>query len=224
MSTFELHFFPKSKILIARGISGKQRGKQFVIEAWGGPYAVVSSHTMNAAPTTPGTYIIEKMHPYRTPTWPLSRIKWGTKLRDRPGSNDVWYELPSGQWGSVKDLVGADRNQLRQYHQNLYGTATIPKTWVFNDFGPLAIRYYKDTNNNRHLDANERLMGEMFHTTAENEAESARGLPVKLLPSHGCIHIKPKDRDKLIALHAFERGTVFIVHPYSAAAPAHAIP
>ncbi len=96
----------------------------------------------------------------------------------------------------------------------LYNRNGVPATWVFNDFGPLAIRWFKDLNGNRKLDKNERLSGQMFHTTAENEAQHARRARLQMVPSHGCIHLKPQDRETLFVIGAFKPGTTFIVHPY----------
>ncbi|GAA3916142.1 hypothetical protein GCM10022277_08530 [Litoribacillus peritrichatus] len=39
---------------------------------------------MAEQPTTAGTFIIDKAHAYRTPTWAWSAIKWGTLLMDKP--------------------------------------------------------------------------------------------------------------------------------------------
>ncbi len=40
-------------------------------------------------------------------------------------------------------------------------------------------------------------------------------LPVNFVPSHGCIHLKPADRDKIFALGAFKPKTSFTVHKYN---------
>jgi hypothetical protein len=87
----------------------------------------------------------------------------------------------------------------------------VPATWVFNDFGPLAIRFFKDTNHNGILDQNEKLSGEMIHTTPKNEAQYRRHQPVTLEESHGCIHIAPRDRDQLNLMGAFTRGTPLVI-------------
>ncbi|GAA3916134.1 L,D-transpeptidase [Litoribacillus peritrichatus] len=113
---------------------------------------------------------------------------------------------------------GIERQDVIKQHESLYGkdvSPKVPKTWIFNDFGPVAIRYFKDLNNNGKLDGRETLSGEMFHTTPDNEAEYAQKLPVRLYPSHGCIHLKPTDRDKLFSIGAFKRGTLFTVHKYT---------
>ncbi len=71
--------------------------------------------------------------------------------------------------------------------------------WVFNDFGPIAIRYFKDLNSNKILDDGEILEGRMIHTTAEDEALHFRGKKISLTESHGCIHIKPAARSYFIS-------------------------
>lgn len=205
----ELHFYPGVHTLVLN--SGKQR-LQF--EAWGGPASIGSDPYMPEEPTWPGQYIIHSTSPYRTPTWPASKLAWGTKLRDMPKINDVWYELPSGKWGSVQKDVGFSRVEITKMYFQLYGKVTVPSFWVFNDFGPISIRWFKDLNNNKVLDGKETLSGQMFHTTPQDEANTALGKKVNLTPSHGCIHLKPKDRDLLIAKKAFAPKTLFIVHKY----------
>lgn len=91
----------------------------------------------------------------------------------------------------------------------------VPRSWVFNDFGPLAIRYFEDIDGDGKRGPAEPLSGEMIHTTPENEAQTSRGLDVKLGQSHGCIHVRPVDRDALRNLGAFTKGNVFVVHRYS---------
>jgi hypothetical protein len=182
------------------------------IEAWGGPEHTVHSPMMNMRPTTPGHYIIHSVGPYRTNTWPLSKIRWGTRLRDT--SFDVLFEENPGRWSSVQKKTGLSRAQVIDSYFRLYGEYRVPDRWMFNDFGPLAIRYFRDLNRNRKLDKNEHLMGEMFHTTPDNEAQFARGQSIMMVESHGCIHLKPLDRDKLRNLGAFDRGTPLIIHTY----------
>lgn len=207
-----LHYYPAQHLLLVRTKRTTQR-----FEAWGGPPHVVRHPGRNTdeEPTWPGTYIIEQTKPYVTRTWDTAAIKWGTPLRDVEAKHDVLYQLPSGQWGSLKkDYPVLTRSFILEKHFELYGRRVVPATWVFNDFGPVAIRWFKDLNGNRKLDRNERLSGQMFHTTPQNEMQHARRRPVVLGPSHGCIHLKPQDRETLFVLGAFKPGTVFIVHGY----------
>jgi hypothetical protein len=181
----------------------------------GGPATPGSDPQMQEIPTTTSIYIIDSVGPYTTSSWPASKLKWGTELKDM--KKDVWYKLKSGKWGSIKNDIGMTRNEVRDYNKALYGRYVVPKTWLFNDFGPLAIRYFRDINNNRKLDKaiGERLSGEMIHTTPENEAQYQTGKTVQLGPSHGCVHIKPQDRQVLQGMDAFNSGTTFVVHGYS---------
>jgi hypothetical protein len=59
----------------------------------------------------------------------------------------------------------------------------------------------------------------MFHTTPNNEASTDRDDPVILGGSHGCIHVKPLDRDKLHQAGAFNRGTDLIIYSYEDVVP-----
>lgn len=169
---------------------------------------------MAEEPTWPGVYVIHGVVRYSTPTWPLSKIKWGVRLVDKPDIDDVYYELPSKRLASVKKDVGISRKDLIQLYYKYYKQMKIPSKWVFNDFGPIAIRWFKDENGNKVLDAKERLSGQMFHTTPQNEAENSLGLGINLTPSHGCIHLKPADRDFLLGTGAFSPKTTFVVHRY----------
>jgi hypothetical protein len=206
----ELHFYPGAQTLIVK--DNNQVKKRFA--AWGGPASMGSDPRMPEQPTTPGSYLIHSAKPYHTPTWTFSKIKWGTPLRDMPANSDVWYKLPGGKWGSVKKDIGVSRMQLIRIYKDMYGWSRVPNKWVFNDFGPIAIRWFEDLNGNGKMDGKEKLSGQMFHTTPVNEAEQALGKPVNLTSSHGCIHIKPADRDALFSLGAFDSGTRFVVHEY----------
>src|SRR6476659_9946714 len=83
----------------------------------------------------------------------------------------------------------------------------------------MAVRYFRDENNDRVLDGDEHLSGEMMHTIPLNEAQELRGNPVTFTKSHGCIHIAPRVRDRLRDAGAFNRGTTFIVHRYDEHVP-----
>lgn len=206
----ELHFYPGQHLLLVRH-AGRIRARY---EARGGPASPGSDPRMAEEPTWPGIYYIHRVESYRTNTWPMSRIRWGTALQDKPVLDDVWYRLGSGAWASIKKDHRISRTDILRAHQRLHGTLKIPDTWIFNDFGPLAIRWFRDLNGNRRLDGRESLSGQMFHTTPENEAEHQRRSAVQLVPSHGCIHLKPSDRDELIRMGAFSAQTAFTVYRY----------
>jgi hypothetical protein len=71
------------------------------------------------------------------------------------------------------------------------------------------------------------LKGEMIHTTPPNEAQNSSDTAqqdpsrrdVRLEPSHGCIHVKPFDRDRFLRLGAFAVGNLLVVHAPSENVP-----
>jgi hypothetical protein len=127
--------------------------------------------------------------------------------------------MSNKNWASIKTDYGITRTEIIEMNYRLYGALNVPDVWLFNDFGPLAIRYFEDTNQNRKLDANEQLSGEMIHTTPDDEAATTRGQAFNLSESHGCVHIRPEDRTRLMGAGVFTIGTPFIVHPYADAFP-----
>lgn len=225
----ELHFYPgkgSRKLVLLKQVKdskGKviQLAQLDICDAVGGPETIQVCDVKNCEPTIAGKYIIGKSHSYSSPTWAASVLKWGTPLKVIPTgaapnkATDVWYKLPSGKWGSILKDFGYSPSDIAYAYSKYYSIVKIPDKWVLNDFGPIAIRYFKDLNDNRILDGKEKLEGRMIHTTPKNEAQTILGKKVKLEESHGCIHIKPKDRDRFISKGAFDRGTTFIIHKYS---------
>jgi hypothetical protein len=217
----QLHFFPGPKTLL--WIVGKKIAAE--AEAWGGVKAIKGVHYrgMKPRPTTPGSYVVSGVGPYRTNSWDTSKIRWGTPLRVAPDGDHVLYQRSSfpEQWRRVdRAIPGVTLDDIRDYFFALWGDNKrydsngdgIPDVWVFNDFGPWAVRYFADPNRNRKLDGKEYELGEMIHTTPKTEANTDRNQPVPLDASHGCIHVRPLDRDRFRKIGAFNAGTLFVVH------------
>jgi len=194
-------------------------------EAWGGYSKKITDPAGGAdyTPTPTGRFVLENPAAYRTSSWLMSQIKWGTPIKDVPSERnlaedaktDVWYRLSSGKWASVSKDFGIDRKFIAKTYYDLYQLKGIPKTWIFNAFGPVAIRYFRDLNGNKKRDKNEPLDGSMFHTTAENEAELKLGKTIDMTNSHGCIHLNPADRAQLTGMKAFRGGMDLVIHPYN---------
>jgi hypothetical protein len=224
----QIHFFPFPKRLLWTV------GKKIMldVEAWGGVKRVPHHHFDGDKvdsgvwpnPTTPGIYVISGWGPYRTERhWVLSRIPWGTELRlDSTGKHllyktgsmsQPWRPLesiiPVATLDFVRDSFSYMWGRNRRYDRNGDG---IPDVWVFNDFGPIAINYFRDTNRNRKQDPGEDTMGEKIHTTPKNEGQTDQGTPVPLFPSHGCIHVRPADFARLLKQGAFKVGELVVVH------------
>ncbi len=207
-------------------------GRLTTAEAWGGPPEEQlgrPGEPFGAGPTDPGNYVILGVEPHHvTQKWKFSRIPWGARLRvSTQDYNDVMCEETPGHWKSLNTFFGI-RNAtalVARLHERLYGNRAIPATWIFNDFGPRAVRYFVDSNHNGKLDKGEEVKGEMFHTTPDNEAEAAAfraahpgstaDPPVRMFESHGCIHMRPSEFSRLIASGVFQRGTKLRIHRYT---------
>jgi len=215
----EVHFYPGAKTLVFF-VGGKIR---LIADAWGGPRRKEPRHDgepMAAAPTHPGVFVIDHIEAYHTNTWSWSKIPWGTPIRpSRLIAGKVEYMESVGNWRPLR-MKGklVDTQEIKDYYYVLYRRNHFPATWVFSDFGPAAVRYYKDANKNRRLDGKERLSGEMIHTTPQNEAQSQRWdedkRRVRLEDSHGCIHIRPAAIRVFREAGAFRQGMTLVVHEY----------
>lgn len=222
-----LHFFPGWGDLVWR-VNGQTLLRTF---AWGGTAPVPGTKYSVMAPqrTTPGAYVIHSQGPYTTRTWGTSRIAWGTPLRLSSDGRDLLYAtgLAHSPWASALKKAEVDLAWVRAAYRNLYADTGrydrdrdgIPDQWIFNDFGPIAIRYFRDLNGNKKLDGKEFLSGEMFHTTPASEALQARKLADRPENSHGCIHISPFDRDRFLRAGAFARGVDLLIHTYEESMP-----
>ena len=118
--------------------------------------------------------------------WIWSTVVWGTPLRNEKGKiqinqNGLWTNLSSLKsfndfQGKEEDLIkfiidryAAFKRPLIDILTNAEVNDTIPKIWIFNDFGHLSIKYFKDTNNNYKLYRNESIISDFVHTEPDDE-------------------------------------------------------
>jgi hypothetical protein len=188
-------------------------------------------------PTRPGRFTILSVEKHVSGgRWLYSTIPWGTPVRVDADAvyiklNGAWKKLSSTdpRWLAPYRSFPKPELELRKaildYYKTMaasFGTA-IPDTWVFNDFGHISVKYYRDNDHNGVFDKKkDELMSDFIHTTPPDEASTAyinrHQLPdnINLSYSHGCIHIKPNDIDRLIRTGYVRRGIIIEVHPYSA--------
>lgn len=120
------------------------------------------------------------------------------------------------KWGSLWGDFQIPRKKILEEHEKLYGAREIPPTWIFNAFGKTTFLYYEDVNDNGRFDKGiDRVVKDMIHTTPESEAEQARGKDESTGESHGCVHIRPSDREKMKTDGMLNPGTPFFVHRYT---------
>jgi hypothetical protein len=178
----------------------------------------MASDGFGAGPTDAGEYAVAYCAPhssYRYPDW--SKITWGTKLKEAKRGEILAFQ--KGRWVPLRTITPVSRDEILDYHEELYGTRVVPKTWVFNDFGHITCYYFKDLNKNRRRDKEEGIHPEFFHTTPIDEANTAIGQSVILTESHGCIHVKPQDIDEMVDKGYLAKGNLVFIHKYAKKSP-----
>lgn len=206
-------------------------------------------------PTETGRFVIYSIGPHvNGARWRNSAVPWGTPIRlNQQGYVEVqlhqqWqllHKLPGWRERYGANPVGA-RVQLKKDYRSMMeqlkpkyelGKADhwpagwdggLPKTWVLNDFGQVAVKYFRDYNGNSRLDADgragspkEEILGDFMHTTPASEVAlildkmlvSERGIVLSV--SHGCIHMAPDFMQKWVAQGVLKVGATLEVHPYS---------
>jgi len=202
------------------------------IRAAGGPplqRADRGGHVID--PTPPGEYVLGPRVHVTTTSWPTSVIRWGAPLRIN-AKGEVEYANTPGHWQQATGMGGTvTRAQvafnIRNHKQNP-GVKIPPikdvinnvrsmfidpvskklytATWQLNDFGVWGWRLYH---------TNGKATGYFIHTTPDNEQDKTLGL----FNSHGCIHVRPVDRDRLWHAGFLKKGVHLEVRPYSEKGP-----
>lgn len=195
----------------------------------GGP--VIENPAEKMTKTRAGRYVVGAIQKHRSSSrWPLSTIVWGTPLRIEKGvvqvqQNGRWLNLSSfkafeagkkDEAGLLKELAN-----IYQEYKTAIGTLltpaeksqTLPDSWIFNDFGHLSIKYFRDKNGNYKRDKGEDFITDFIHTVPREEFFFTHGKKIPLGDSHGCIHVHPEDIDTIVQY--LKIGSVIEVHAYS---------
>lgn len=215
--------------------------------AHGGP--LLADEPNKATPTRPGRFVIGSVGPHVSPTrWLLSSIPWGTPLglttekalevqlggnwvglHTLPGWRERFASYPPGAPILVREAYSRLMNKLsRSKFDNVARkqlpapwNTDLPQTWVLNDFGQVAVKYFVDANYNRKLDGKEQLLSDFIHTTPNEELELAISRkreptsPMTLEVSHGCIHLLPNIMQDWVAKGVLAVGATLEVHRYT---------
>lgn len=128
----------------------------------------------------------------------------------------------NGEAITVKQATGYTAKVVESWHKQTFGLDSgLPNEWRLNDFGHITVYMYSDKNGNQKLDPDmEKIKGEMFHTTPDNEAqaEKRRQKPttkVELVESHGCVHMDPDQFDEMIDAGYFDKNNEINIYKYT---------
>jgi len=152
--------------------------------------------------------------------WPTSVVPWGAKLRERDevveyNDGDGWKRA-SGPRGKVTDALilfahrsgfALNRNVAgRQAREMFYDqrTGLLMSEWKKNDFGKWSWNLMRNGHRTVYY----------IHTTPDDEELSDANVPFELQASHGCRHIRPRDRERMVNAKALRAGAVVQIRPY----------
>jgi hypothetical protein len=178
-------------------------------------------------PTPAGNYVLGPKVHVTTASWPASVIPWGAALRLN-AAGEVEYEVSQGRWvqatgpsGTVTNAQMAWNHRAKVYPKmqdvikevrDMFlddGGGLQFSTWVKNDFGRWGW--------------NLRLNGQgtayWVHTTPDDEYATEQHRKIWLANSHGCIHLRPADRQRFDSAGYLKEGIPFEVRPYTETGP-----
>ncbi|KGN81289.1 hypothetical protein HW49_04265 [Porphyromonadaceae bacterium COT-184 OH4590] len=196
-------------------------------DAVGGPQnATMGQDGFMETPTKKGRFVVGYIGKHRSYSRYgfSSEVAWGTPLREHQGKvqiyiNKSWIDLSKYTKAyhgyteeSILDYLKKWNKKLTTFNDEK-GKYELPDSWIYNDFGHLTIKYFKDSNENYKLDKGEAFMGDFIHTTSKDEVATIKGRVVSLSGSHGCIHVKPNDIDVLVKYY-IKIGSIVEVKSY----------
>lgn len=173
-----------------------------VIDARGGPPFSLASGSHSADPSKPGRYRLGEGKAHRTDNWIHSQIPWGAALRDHNGEIQFRAENRGrkARWAYATGPKSALTYPIPR--EDFYDDdGALHATWRFNDFGARAWRLRGSP-------------GLLIHTTPGLERASALGVDPSLPTSHGCLHVKPSQRDRLVERGYLRRGVTVVIKRY----------
>lgn len=189
----------------------------------GGPERRARDGNHHVTPTPAGVYTLGPQIHHTTKGWPMSVIPYGASLRlDASGEveysdNWMYWRRATGPQGAVTNAYQAslrarhipfNKNtaiqEVRDIFIHPFTGALRTATYMLNDFGRWSWN----------LRRNGKPTVFYIHTTPLDEANTMSGRAVDLENSHGCVHIKPNERDRMMTAGYLQEGTTFEVRRY----------
>jgi hypothetical protein len=180
------------------------------IHARGGPPFVMKDGTHTADPSKAGTYKLGAGKSHVTKAWAYSQIAWGAPLREHDG--DIEYKNPGENW---KKAVKGDEEVLGIPKDKFYEKGTLRASWDQNDFGETAYRVEGSPGLFIHTDpgTEKQLKQEKQAQGVSDESQLVHS-PMELSHSHGCLHVDPYDRNRLMKSGYLQKGVTLVIKKY----------
>ena len=179
-------------------------------------------HVAEATPA--GRYILGPTEHHTTMNWPYSVVPWGAKIREQHGlieyqRGSEWVTA-TGRFGTVTramilwdtrsgrptSIFKADQDARRIFTDDHGDLLT---EWKKNDFGKWSWNLVRDGHRTPIY----------IHTRPDDEADTDAGRPFDLIGSHGCLHIRPRDRNEMMSRGYLKAGVAVEVFPYGRVGP-----
>jgi len=174
--------------------------------------------------TPPGEYTLDHAEHHTTANWPLSVVPWGAHIRLTEG--DVEYQvgqtwiLATGPRGTVTRAMQlfaqrtnvqiAPEDAAREARRLFFQRGSLITVWTYNDFDKWSWNLKRDGHRSAYY----------IHTTARAERESLLDPPqYESEQSHGCVHIRPADRDEMMSRGYLAAGTAVRITKYGMRGP-----
>lgn len=201
--------------------------------ACAGPPARRADHGGHSAePTPPGRYVLGAAEHHVSRRWPMSSIPWGARLRKR-ADGEVEYSGDGVTWHAATGPDGEMTRAGIEFQERTLGRKlTAPETqqvinqyriYVLDPAGNLEPVYHQNDFGEWAWNLNQPAgvrTAYFVHTTPADEQATAEGSPVSLVNSHGCVHIRPVDRDLMMKNGWLRKGVPFTVEEYGKVGPA----
>ena len=176
-----------------------------------------------AAFTPPGEYVLGSPEHHITANWPSSVVPWGAAIRESNGV--IEYQVGS-LWKPATGEKGAVTSSVLLWHQRSNEPITLDDaskeartlffehhrlvtTWLKNDFGNWSWNLKRAGHRTPFY----------IHTTPEAEYAATNNLSYEMQQSHGCIHIRPADRDEMRSRGYLHQGIKVEIIKYGSVHP-----
>jgi hypothetical protein len=179
-------------------------------------------HSGGSTPT--GHFVLDRAEHHVTMNWPGSSIPWGAPIREREGifefSHGGHWIAASGPHGTVTRAQMLWQLRSGEPVTLAEADAAARTAFIEPDGKPISVWQRNDFGKwSWNLRRKGRRTAIYVHTTPEDELAAAATSRLHLNQSHGCLHVQPADRDKMMAKKYLHAGIAVHVMRYGRVGP-----